>query len=114
MLALKKQEAAFKYLRPRLPRKVSDSTLRRHVIRPVLPKKPSKQSPALVLNGAKRKLDGMTPSTGVRLAVERDRAADDQRIRRESPLPQRMAEHDDAVAARSIFVVEERPHRQSG
>ena len=44
-VALKKQEAAFKYLRPRLPRKVSESTLRRHIILPVLPKKLSKQSP---------------------------------------------------------------------
>jgi hypothetical protein len=44
--ALKKQEYALEYLRPLLPRKasVSDSTLRRHIIRPVLPKR-SKQPP---------------------------------------------------------------------
>jgi hypothetical protein len=43
--ALKKQEAAFEYLRPLLPRKVSvsPSTLRRRIVLPVL--KPSKQPP---------------------------------------------------------------------
>jgi hypothetical protein len=48
---------------------------------------------------------------GVRIPVEQDRAADDGRIAPELLLPERMADHDDAIASGRVFAGGERPSR---
>ena len=43
----------------------------------------------------------------MRLAVDDDAAADDRRVAVEAALPQRVAEHDDVVAAEGLVVAHE-------
>ena len=63
--------------------------------------------------GANRKPRRHHADDDVRLAIERDRATDDGRVAGEPALPQRMAQHHDAIAAGLVVALHERRGRRA-